>query len=296
MNDEARTRCPDRRVATALVLAVIVALLAFALGVVTAGFTDLPSRLPLRAAAGTSVGPGPVVPPAGPVALSPVSTASPSGADPVPEAAFRAMPSVVTVLGPSAQGSGVVWSADGLIVTAAHVLRTDRHLTIAFSDGTQAPAVVRAEDPETDLAVLQVPRTGLVPARFAGGDPRVGDLAVVVGSPLGLTNTVTAGIISGDARTVTISSIGRSLTGLLQTDAPISPGNSGGAVVNRDGEVVGISEAYIPPAEGAVAIGFAIPSPAVRAVVGHLLAAQAGRPVVPGGPGRVASGGRRPRP
>jgi serine protease DegQ len=101
----------------------------------------------------------------------------------------------------------------------------------------------------------------------------VGELAVVIGSPLGFENSVTAGIISGLHREIPGSAAQgiRSLVDLIQTDAPISPGNSGGAVVNGRGEIVGISDAYIPPQQGAVSIGFAIPSATTVDVVGDLL-------------------------
>lgn len=109
-------------------------------------------------------------------------------------------------------------------------------------------------------------------AVFTSAPPQVGDLAVALGSPLGLENTVTAGIISAEQRAVWVDVPERMfLEGLLQTDAPISKGDSGGALVNAAGAVVGLNEAYIPPTDGAVAIGFAIPSSVVTAVVDQLL-------------------------
>ncbi len=115
-----------------------------------------------------------------------------------------------------------------------------------------------ASDTVTDVAVLQADRKGLPAAVFDTTLPPVGALAVVLGSPLGFENTVTAGIISGVHRDLPGSaSTGTALVDLMQTDAPISPGNSGGAVIDGQGKVVGMSEAYIPPSAGAVAIGFA---------------------------------------
>jgi serine protease DegQ len=121
--------------------------------------------------------------------------------------------------------------------------------------------------------VVEVDRQDLKPATFQRALPQVGELAIAIGSPLGFENTVTAGIISGLHRQIPGSAQQgiRSLVDLIQTDAAISPGNSGGALVNGRGEVVGISDAYIPPQEGAVSIGFAIPAATAVDVVGDLL-------------------------
>jgi serine protease DegQ len=173
----------------------------------------------------------------------------------------KLQPSVVTVLVGGGVGSGVVYTADGLILTNEHVVRGNRSVRLAFADGQQVSGVVKATDVVTDLALVQADRRGLPPAKFQPRLPQVGSLAVVLGSPLGFQNTATAGIISGLHREIPGSaSEGQSLVDLVQTDAPISPGNSGGAVANAQGEVVGISEAYIPPQAGAVALGFAIPA------------------------------------
>ena len=195
------------------------------------------------------------------------STAPTSGADTaagledVPEVARRGQPSVVTVLVPGGTGSGVVYSEDGLVLTNEHVVRGNTAVEIQFADGRVVDGSVAATDAVTDLALVRAERTGLVPAAFADELPEVGSLAVVIGSPLGFQNTVTAGIVSGLHREIPGSAAqGQSLVDLIQTDAPISPGNSGGAVLNGDAEVIGISEAYIPPQQGAVALGFAIPA------------------------------------
>ncbi|MDQ6853910.1 MAG: trypsin-like peptidase domain-containing protein [Actinomycetota bacterium] len=191
----------------------------------------------------------------------------------IPDVARRLEPSVVTIETPDGLGSGVVWSADGVIVTDAHVVGTNRDVQVDFADGRQVPGTVSAADVVTDLAVVKAERTGLPAARFETTSPALGDLAIAIGSPLGFTNSVTAGVISGESRSIPGSaSRSQSLVGLLQTDAAISPGNSGGALVNGDGTVVGIAEAYIPPSEGAVSIGFATPSGTVVNVVKQLLA------------------------
>lgn len=179
----------------------------------------------------------------------------------VPSVAAKLQPSVVTVLVGGGIGSGVVYSADGLVLTNEHVVRGNQTVQVAFADGKRVAGTVKAADAVTDLALVQADRRGLPPARFQTALPAVGNLAVVIGSPLGFQGTVTAGIISGLHREIPGSAAeSQSLVDLMQTDAPISPGNSGGAVVDANGQVIGISEAYIPPAAGAVSLGFAIPA------------------------------------
>jgi serine protease DegQ len=195
----------------------------------------------------------------------------------IPQVVRKVEPSVVTVAHDQGTGSGVVWSKDGVVVTNNHVVRVEdqvvERVEVAFFDGRRVPGTVRATDPSTDLAVVQVDRKDLKPATFQRALPQVGELAIAIGSPLGFENTVTAGIISGLHRGIPGSAQQgiRSLVDLIQTDAPISPGNSGGALVNGRGEIVGISDAYIPPAQGAVSIGFAIPSATTVDVVTDLL-------------------------
>jgi serine protease DegQ len=190
-----------------------------------------------------------------------IGSGASGGLEHVPGVVAKLEPSVVTVLVSGGVGSGVVYTSDGLILTNEHVVRETRNVRLAFADGQRIGGVVKATDAVTDLALVQGDRQGLPPAKFQTRLPQVGSLAVVIGSPLGFQNTVTAGVISGLHREIPGSaSLGQSLVDLVQTDAPISPGNSGGAVANAQGEVVGISEAYIPPRAGAVALGFAIPA------------------------------------
>ncbi|MGX9899861.1 S1C family serine protease [Arthrobacter sp. SA17] len=168
---------------------------------------------------------------------------------------------MVTIFAGDGVGSGVVYDADGLILSNEHVVRGSPEVEVGFADGQRVRGTVRAADPISDLALIQTDRTGLPVPEFQKELPRVGETAVVIGSPLGFESTVTAGIISGLHRSIPGSAASsQSLVDLIQTDAPISPGNSGGAVVNSRGQVVGISEAYIPPQAGAVALGFAIPA------------------------------------
>jgi serine protease DegQ len=217
--------------------------------------------------------PGASPPAVGGVPASPAApTDMRSAWDRIPEIVATLEPSVVTVLTDLGLGSGVVWDPDGVIVTNNHVVAGASAVQVAFADGERADATVVATDPRTDLAVLQTGRIDLPAATFSRDLPLVGSLAIAIGSPLGLEETVTAGIISGLHREVPGSATQSSaLVDLLQTDAAISPGNSGGALVNADGAVIGINVAYLPPAGGAVSIGFAIPSPTVIDVVGQLL-------------------------
>jgi serine protease DegQ len=191
---------------------------------------------------------------------------------PVPRLVRQVQPSVVSVATGDGEGSGVVWSEDGLVVTNEHVVRGGQRAEVSFASGERSPARVLAVDAVTDLALLRTDRRNLPPARFANRQAVVGELALAMGNPLGFENSVTAGIISGLNREIPGSATqGQSLVDLIQTDAAISPGNSGGALVAADGTVLGINEAYIPPNVGAVAIGFAIPAPTVTNVVRQLL-------------------------
>ena len=191
----------------------------------------------------------------------------------VPELYDRLQPSVVAVLvqrGQAAgEGSGVVFEPRR-IVTNNHVVAGAEEIDVALATGERLPATVIARDVRTDLAVLGVSRD-LPPADFATELPRVGSLAVAMGAPLGFEGSVTAGIVSGLDRAIPSGGQTPALVNLLQTDAPISPGNSGGALVGADGKVIGINVAYIPPVARAVSIGFAIPAPTVTDVVEELI-------------------------
>jgi serine protease DegQ len=201
------------------------------------------------------------------------SGALPPPAEPgIPAIVQHVSPSVVTIITPQGLGSGVVWSSDGTIVTDDHVVSGSAHVTVAFADGRRVNADVLAGDAPTDLAVVKASRTGLPAATFDRTLPEVGSLAIAIGSPLGFANTVSAGVVSGLQRSIPGSaSQGPPLADLLQTDAAISPGDSGGALVGGNGAVIGINEAYIPPSEGAVSIGFATPASTVEEVVPQLL-------------------------
>ena len=190
----------------------------------------------------------------------------------VPEIYRKLEPSVVAVQVEgrqgSGEGSGVVYEPRR-IVTNHHVVAGTEEIEVVLADGDRIPARVVASDPRTDLALLAVDRD-LPPASFATSVPPVGSLAVAIGNPLGFEGSVTAGVLSGVDRAVPSEGQTPALVNLLQTDAPISPGNSGGALVGQDGKVIGINVAYIPPVARAVSIGFAIPSPTVVDIVRQL--------------------------
>lgn len=189
----------------------------------------------------------------------------------IPEIVEAVEPSVVTIFTGDGLGSGVIYTEDGLILTNEHVIRGNEEVEVAFADGQRVSGTVEAMDAVSDLALVRADRTDLPAATFQSDLPRIGELAVVIGSPLGFENTATSGIVSGLHREIPGSaSTSQSLVDLIQTDAAISPGNSGGAVVNGQGEIIGISEAYIPPAQGAVALGFAIPAPTATEVAEEL--------------------------
>jgi len=166
-------------------------------------------------------------------------------------------------------GSGVLISADGLIVTNEHVIGGAAEIKVRFADGKSVEAEVIGSDADADLAVLRVPAKGRSHLPLAEqDDSMIGETVIAIGNPLGLENTVTVGVLSARDRTVTSPSTHRVYTDFLQTDASINPGNSGGALVDLDGRLVGINTAIIGDAQG---IGFAIPAKRVRRVVNDLL-------------------------
>ena len=196
-------------------------------------------------------------------------TTTPSPAEPArgaAAAAARLTPSVVTVNTRTADGggngSGVVYRDGGYLITNEHVVRGATSISLTLADATETTARLIAADPITDIAVLQAGRSGLPVARFATALPQVGQSVITVGSPLGFTNTVSAGIISALGRAIpgAAAAGNQALVNLIQTDAAISPGNSGGALADLTGAVIGINEAYISPQAGAVDLGFAIPA------------------------------------
>ncbi len=161
-------------------------------------------------------------------------------------------------------GSGVVIDDRGDILTSLHVVAGASDIQLTFADGTQSDATVMVEQPEHDIAVLRAnqPPAQIVPATL--GNPnamRIGDEAFVVGNPLGLYSSMSAGVISGLDRTFQPSTSKQKLQGLIQIDAAVNPGNSGGPLLNRDGQVIGIIAGIVNPSgqDVFIGIGFAVP-------------------------------------
>jgi putative serine protease PepD len=206
--------------------------------------------------------------------------------------------SVVSITTASGEGSGVIRSADGYIITNNHVVATAQGdtVTVIFADGKKATAKIVGTDARTDLAVVKVSGVSDLKAATFGDSAKmqVGDTVLAIGSPLGLEGSVTAGIISAKDRTIQSSSedeqqqspfggsqdqgqqqqsASTTMSGLLQTDAPINPGNSGGALVNTNGEVIGINSAIATQGQssGNIGLGFAIPSAKVTQVTDALM-------------------------
>jgi S1-C subfamily serine protease len=179
------------------------------------------------------------------------------------------LPSLVAVVADRASavpgegrlGTGVLVSADGSILTALHVVDGATQIQVRYSDGQQATARVQTRQPDSDIAVLLPDRLPevVVPA-VLGGTADVGDAVFAVGNPLGLQGSLTAGVVSAVDRSVPVGA-GVTLKGLIQFDAAVNPGNSGGPLLNRDGQVVGIVTALANPARQPyfVGIGFAVP-------------------------------------
>jgi serine protease Do len=167
-------------------------------------------------------------------------------------------------------GSGVVVTQDGYILTNNHVVAGAQQVTVEFVDGRSLAAKVIGTDPPSDLAVLKVAGTGFKTVPLAdSAQARVGDVVLAVGHPLGLGQTVTMGIISAKGRSTGASR--GAIEDFLQTDAPINRGNSGGALVNLRGELVGINSQILSPTGGNIGIGFAIPSTMAHDVMTQLV-------------------------
>ncbi|MFG1944298.1 S1C family serine protease [Nonomuraea sp. NPDC048826] len=211
----------------------------------------------------------------------------------VSQVAEKVQPSVVMIQGSSGEGSGVVLSADGLILTNNHVVEgaaQGGRMTVKFSDGKSATASVIGTDPATDLAVIRAEDvSGLSPAALGDSDQlKVGDSVLALGSPLGLQGSVTLGIVSALDRTLNVGGEqeqappgwprqgggggATTIGGAIQTDAAINPGNSGGALVNAAGQVVGINTAIATAgSSGSIGLGFAIPINTAKHVSDQLI-------------------------
>ena len=166
-------------------------------------------------------------------------------------------------------GTGVIVSADGYVLTNNHVIRGADEVEVILSTNRKLPAKIVGTDKATDVAVLKVAATGLAPAQLGSSETmEVGDWVLAIGSPFGLDQTVTAGIVSAKGR----ANVGiTDYEDFIQTDAAINPGNSGGPLVNLQGQVIGINTAIASRSGGSTGVGFAIPSDMVRRVMESIL-------------------------
>ncbi|WP_182345682.1 S1C family serine protease [Tomitella gaofuii] len=226
------------------------------------------------------------------------TAAAPSGS--VQQVAQKVLPSVVEIKvatrGGGGEGSGIILSQDGMILTNNHVATAESsgpvQIQVTFADGSTSPAKIVAADPVTDIAVIKADKTGLTPIELgSSSNLQVGQQVVAIGSPLGLSGTVTSGIISALNRPVSTSgNSGDQATVIdaIQTDAAINPGNSGGALVNMKGQLIGMNTAIASLGEGmgqqsgSIGLGFAIPVEQVKQIsqdlitTGHAQHAQIG--------------------
>jgi putative serine protease PepD len=259
-----------RRVVLASVIVTLLVAGGFAVGLVVAehGATSTqPIALGAKPTATTSQGPQPTTPIL-------------AGTDDEPAAAVASAlgPAVVEIDVKTANseglGSGVVYDQSGLILTNAHVVDGSSTVQVRFSDGSTVDGQVLGADTEADIAVVKVDnKDNLTVARLASDQAQVGQMAIGIGSPFGLQETVTAGIVSAVDRPVSGEN-GGATTNMIQTDAPINPGNSGGALANRHGEVIGINSSIYSDKGENNGIGFAIPIQSAKSVADKIVNGQ----------------------
>ncbi len=178
--------------------------------------------------------------------------------EPIADVAEALLPSIVQIQTGTGVGAGVIFNADGYIMTAGHVVEGNQSVEVRLFDGTVLDGVVVGSDAVNDIALIKIESSGLIPAPLALDErPRVGQLAIALGSPWGLDSTVTSGIVSAVDRSLT--DFGGTPRSMLQTDAAINPGNSGGPLVDRLGRVIGINVSIFTESGASDGVGFAVP-------------------------------------
>jgi len=177
-------------------------------------------------------------------------------------------------------GSGIIYDSQGYIITNSHVAGSAVELLVTLSDGSNHPAELIGFSEIVDIAVVKIDAEGLVPAEFASiDDQRVGEIVIAVGSPFGIEQSVTMGIISGKGRSIPATTDTIPIVDLIQTDTAINPGNSGGPLINNRGEVIGINTLILSPSGASAGIGFSIPTDTAANIADQII--EYGRAVIP---------------
>ena len=177
-------------------------------------------------------------------------------------------------------GSGIIYNSEGYIITNSHVAGSAVELIVTLYDGSNHPAELIGFSDMVDIAVIKIEVEGLVPAEFASiDDQKVGEVVIAVGSPFGIEQSVTMGIISGKGRSVPATTDTIPIVDLIQTDTAINPGNSGGPLINTRGEVIGINTLILSPTGASAGIGFSIPTDTAVNIAKQIM--EYGRAVIP---------------
>lgn len=177
-------------------------------------------------------------------------------------------------------GSGVIYTENGYIITNNHVAGNAIEMLVTLSDGSNHLAELVGASEITDIAIIKIDVENLVPAKFASiENQKVGEIVIAIGSPFGIQQTVTMGIISGKGKNIPLSSDSLPIVDLIQTDTAINPGNSGGPLINTSGEVIGINTLVLAPSGTSIGIGFAVPTDTAINIAKQII--EFGRAVVP---------------